>query len=116
MREIDHNIHQYGGSPQEIASVRIEAAGTNHMVAYVLDGVGPTVLPEGQKLTFPLSSTVGEKRILQMDLQYSADGTYTVAVENVANCVIDTAHKNECVRHFKDFDFGTVLNYVFFTE
>jgi hypothetical protein len=116
MREIDHNNLNYGGGPQETVSIRVEANGTNHMVTYVLDGVGPTVLPEGHKLTFPLNSTVGQKRILQMDLQYSADGTYTVAVENIPNCVIDSGHTNECVRHFKDFDFGTVLNYVFFTE
>jgi hypothetical protein len=118
MREIDHNNLNYGGGPQETASIRVEAKGTNHMVSYVLDGAGAVTLPPGQKLTFPLKPTVGAKRILQMDLQYSAPGTYTVAVENVTNCVIDMGHTNECVggSPYSDFQIGTVLNFVFFTE
>jgi hypothetical protein len=117
MREINHNNLNYGGGPQEMASIRVEANGTNHMVNYVLDGSPAVTLPPGQKLTFPLKPTVGAKRILQMDLQYSAHGTYTVTVENIPNCVIGMG-TNECptASPYNDFQIGTVLNFVFFTE
>jgi hypothetical protein len=116
MREIDHNNKNYGGGPHETASIRIEADGTNHMVNYSVDGGGIQTLPKGQKLTVPMKATVGDSTTLQVNLEYSADGTYTVAVENIPNCVIDTNHTNECVRTYSDFDIGTTLNFIFFTE
>jgi hypothetical protein len=118
MREINHNTLSYGGSPGELVSIRVEAVGTNHMVNYILDGVGPTTLTAGQKLTFNLKNTVGAKTILQLNLEYSADGTYTVAVENVPDCAIDTGMPklNECVRTFDDFPDGNTLNFSFFVE
>lgn len=116
MREINHNTLSYGGQPGELVSIRVEAQGTNHMVNYVLDGVGPSTLPPGQKLTFNLKNGVGAQTVLQLNLEYSADGTYTVAVENVSNCAIDTQHTNECVNTFDDFPDGNTLNFSFFVE
>jgi len=116
MREINHNTLSYGGQPGETGNIRVEANGTNHMVRYVLDGVGPTVLPTGQKLTFKLKNAVGGKTVVHMDLDYSADGTYQVIVENVSNCLKDTGHKNECSHSYDDFPDGTSLNFSFVAE
>lgn len=117
MREINHNTLSYGGQANEPVSIRIEAQGTNRTVNYFLDGVGPTTLADGQKLTFNLKDAVGATTIVQLDLEYSADGTYTVAVENVSNCILDTQHQlNECVHTYDDFPDGNTLNFSFFVE
>jgi len=116
MREINHNTLSYGGAPNEQVSIRVEAEGTNHIVTYVLDGVGPTVLPAGQKLTFNLKNAVGAQTILQLNLEYNADGTYKVVVENVSNCLKDEQHKNECSHTYDDFPDGDTLDFSFLAE
>jgi len=116
MREINHDTLSYGGAPSEPVSIRVEATDTNHSVTYVLDGVGPTVLPEGEKLTFNLKNAVGGQTILQLNLEYNAEGTYKVTVENVSNCVKDSQHKNECSHTYDDFPDGNTLDFSFFAE
>jgi hypothetical protein len=118
MREIRHNTLSYRGRAGEPVSIRVETQGdTNHMVHYVLDGSLPArVLPAGQKITFNLKNNSGAQTILQVDLDFTAEGSYKVIVENVIDCSRDTANVNECVRTVEGFADGQTLNFQFFVE
>ena|SRR5688572_7051272 len=118
MKEIRHNTLTYRGGPGEPVSIRVEAQGnTNHQVQYVLDGQLPAkALPAGQKITFNLKNTSAAQTILQLNVDFTGEGSYKVVVENVIDCTRDTQNNNECVRIVEGLADGQTLNFQFFVE
>lgn len=118
MKEIRHNTLSYRGRPGEPVSIRVEAQGnTNHQVQYVLDGQLPAKpLPAGQKITFNLKNSSQAQTILQLNVDFTWEGSYKVVVENVIDCTKDTQNSDECVRTVEGFADGQTLNFQFFVE
>ena len=118
MKEIRHNTLSYRGRPGEPVSIKVEAQGnTNHQVQYVLDGQLPAKsLPAGQKITFNLKNSSQAQTILQLNVDFTGEGSYKVVVENVIDCTKDTQNSDECVRTVEGFADGQTLNFQFFVE
>jgi hypothetical protein len=113
MKEINHDTLRYKGNPGEKATIRVTAQGTKHMVNYTLDGGDTQVLLEGQPIEFNLKNTSGQRTDLQLLLQFNAQGSYEIVVENVENCSKDVNHTGKCTRS-RDVPPNVILNFKFF--
>lgn len=96
MRERDHDNLEYEGGPEEKAKITVTAQGTTHLVEYTLNGVTKK-LKKGDPIEFDLKSAVGQQTDLQIVLDFNAQGTYDVDVENIPNCSEDDQHLGKCV-------------------
>ena len=112
MIELKHNTLKYAGAAGEDIVVRVVAQGTSHLVVYKLDDDEASPLEEGDAITFRLKDEEGARTNLQLTLDFNGQGSYTVTVENVENCVKDDEGNNECVHvwngppiSFKHFSF-----------
>ena len=96
MQEVDHNNLEYKGSAGEPVTVTVTPNGTTQLVAFTLDG-NSQPLPPGGKIRFNLKNASGQQTTLQLVLDFNANGSYEVVVENVTNCSQDTQHVGRCL-------------------
>lgn len=115
MREIDHNNLEYAGAPGEKVTIRITAHGTTQMVNYTLDGGAPKPLKSGDPIEFNLKNAAGQRTDLQLILDFNAQGSYEVVVENVSNCSKAVQHAGTCV-HTWEGPPREIETFAFFTE
>jgi hypothetical protein len=112
MNELDHIKHRYKGSPGEQVTITITPTGTVSLVNFTLDGVAGG-LPAGTPLRFNLKNVSGAMTPLQLDLDFTALGTYEIVVEKVVDCVKDAGHTNKCI-HTRQGPPRVIENYKFF--
>lgn len=92
MTEIDHDDLRYSGQAGEQVTVAVTPQGTTQMVVFTLKGQ-TNPLPAGQSIQFPLEGQPGgQPMILQLTLDFNAQGNYRVVVRSVTN-----EPGNECV-------------------
>lgn len=113
MREKNHDGLRYEGAPGEGVTVRVKAQNTVHMVTYSLDGAGHRPLPEGEDISFDLKGRSGDRTTLQLRLDFTSNGSYAVAVENVEGCRLPVSPPGECAQRCLGPD-GAVMNFKFF--
>ena len=99
MREINHENLQYQGAPNEGAVISVTPTGTTQMATCTVDGVSKP-LNANDQITFDLKSASGQQTTVQLILDFDAEGSYEVAVENIPNCSQDTQHTGRCVNVF----------------
>ena len=113
VNEIDHNDLRYSGPAGENVRLTVEAQQTTQLVEFTLEGDTKKLTP-GDDITFTLVKKPNDESMkLQFVLDFNAnDGAYIVTVQNVSNCVKDTAQKKTCVHKFvgpnmviKDYQF-----------
>ncbi len=115
MRELNHNTLSYAGNPKDGVTIRVERQETNQIVSYTLNGGASQNVLDGENIAFALSDTVGAEDTLQLNLDFTANGSYTVVVENVTGCIKDTGHKNEC-SHTRPGPVAVTMDFTFLVE
>lgn len=114
LKEIRHNTLTYGGPAGAEVTVRVEPQSTSHSVTYTLEGTTVPLLA-GQKIKFNLKNNPGDRTLLQVNLEFSGAGSYDVVVENIADCIKDAQHTNEC-RRTRFGPQGATLNFTFVVQ
>jgi hypothetical protein len=99
MRERDHINLEYEGGPGEPVTVRVKAIGTSHLVEYTLDGT-TRKLQKGEPIRFNLKTVSGQQTDLQLVLDFNAQGSYEVTIENIPNCTGEGAGTGQCINTF----------------
>lgn len=96
MKETNHIKRRYKGTPNEDVIINVTADGTSHLVTYNLDDVPQPPLPAGTPITFPLGNSSGDLTRLQLIMDFNAEGSYEIEIENVDNCTADTDQAGTC--------------------
>jgi hypothetical protein len=112
MNETNHIKHRYRGTPNEPVTIHVTADGTNHMVTYNLDDIPQPALPAGTPITFNLGSSSGDLTRLQLIMDFNAEGSYEIEIENVDDCTADTESAGTC-KHTREGPPLVIENYKF---
>jgi hypothetical protein len=92
MIELDHDDLRYSGQAGEQVTITVVPEGTTQLVTYTLKGQTKPLLA-GASINFALEKQAGDSpMVLQLNLDFDAEGTYRVGVTNVTN-----EDNNECV-------------------
>ena len=92
MEEIDHDDLRYIGKTGEQVGISVSPQGTNAIGTFTFKGISNPLPPHGL-ITFPLQRQPNdEPMVLQLNLDFNAEGSYRVGVRVVTN-----ENDNECV-------------------
>lgn len=92
MREIDHDDLRYAGQAGEQVRITIIPQGTNVIGTFTFEGT-TNPLPSHGLISFPLQTQPNDQpMVLQLNLDFIAEGSYRVVVRVVSN-----ESNNECV-------------------
>jgi len=92
MIELDHDDLRYSGQAGEQVNVTVVPQGTTQIGTFTLRGQ-TNPLPKDGTIQFALEKQAGgQPMILQLNLDFNAQGTYRVGVKSVTN-----EPNNECV-------------------
>ena len=85
MVELDHDDLRYSGQAGEQVRVTVLPQGTNAIGTFTLNGI-TSPLPATGVISFPLESQPNDQpMVLQLNLDFNAQGSYRVGVRVVTN-------------------------------